>query len=101
MSYCSEGEQLLRGSKRMVRIPIRSRVPMQAWAVAGFITIVSAISSLLGGPDASVGTPRSGGVPVNDIHVVSARLPYSPHSVRPHDKLGEKINGTIDLLERL
>jgi hypothetical protein len=92
MSYCSEGEQLLRGSKRMVRIPIRSRVPMQAWAVAGFITIVSAISSLLGKPDASVGldwaravecTPRSGGAPVNDIHVARARLPNSSPAFDP------------------
>jgi len=54
MSCCSEGEQLLRGSKNMVRIPITSRIPMEAWVVAGFFTILSAISSLLGGSDASV-----------------------------------------------
>ena len=55
MSCCSEGEQLLRGSKHMVGIPIRSRIPLEVWIVAGFFTILSAISSLLGGPDASVG----------------------------------------------
>ena len=55
MSQRTEGVQLLRGSKGMVRIPVRSRVPMQAWAAAGFVTIVSAISSLLEGPHASVG----------------------------------------------
>jgi len=38
----------------MVRIPITSRIPMEAWVVAGFFTILSAISSLLGGSDASV-----------------------------------------------
>jgi hypothetical protein len=37
----------------MVSIPIRSRIPMEAWAIAAFITIVAAISSLLGGLDTS------------------------------------------------
>ena len=40
---------------QMVRIPIRSRVPMPAWAAAGLITIVSAISSLLVEPYTSGG----------------------------------------------
>jgi hypothetical protein len=39
----------------MVRIPIRTRIPMEAWAIAVFFTIVSAISYLLGGPDTPVG----------------------------------------------
>jgi hypothetical protein len=39
----------------MVRIPIRSRVPLQGWVLAGAFTILSVISSFLGGHDASLG----------------------------------------------
>jgi hypothetical protein len=39
----------------MVRIPIKTRIPLEAWIVAAVVTIVSTISSFFGGPDASVG----------------------------------------------
>jgi hypothetical protein len=39
----------------MIRIPVKSRIPLQGWALAGAVTILSAISSFLGGHDASVG----------------------------------------------
>jgi hypothetical protein len=39
----------------MVRIPVRSRIPLQGWAFAGAFTILSAISSFFGAHDVSVG----------------------------------------------
>jgi hypothetical protein len=38
----------------MVRIPIRSRVPLQGWVLAGSFTILSVMSSLLERPYASL-----------------------------------------------
>jgi len=52
---------LLRGraaaqrEQNMVSIPIRSRIPLEVWVAAGVFTILSAISSFLAGPEASVG----------------------------------------------
>jgi hypothetical protein len=53
VSCCSEGEQLLRGSKDMARIPMRGRVPVEGWVMAAVLTIMSIVSSGFGGPDAS------------------------------------------------
>jgi hypothetical protein len=39
----------------MVRIPFRSRIPLEVWIFAGFFAVISAISSLAGAHDASVG----------------------------------------------
>lgn len=38
----------------MARIPVRTRLPFEAWAVAAIVAIVSITSSLLGSLDASV-----------------------------------------------
>lgn len=53
MSCCFEGKQLLRGSKNMARIPMKTRVPVEGWVLAAVFTIMSIISSAFGGPDAS------------------------------------------------
>jgi hypothetical protein len=55
MSCCSEGGAAAQRELHMVRIPIRSRIPLQGWALAGAFTILSAISSFLGGHDGSAG----------------------------------------------
>ena len=39
----------------MFMIPIRTRIPVQIWALAAVCTIISTISSVLGTPGASVG----------------------------------------------
>lgn len=38
-----------------LRISIKSRIPLEAWIVAGVFAIASAISSIFGTPDAFVG----------------------------------------------
>jgi len=53
MSCCSEGKQLLRGSRNMARIPIKGRIPIEGWVMAALFTIMSIVSSAFGGPDAS------------------------------------------------
>lgn len=37
----------------MVRVPIKSRTPIEGWVVAAAFTVVSIVSSAFGGPDAS------------------------------------------------
>jgi hypothetical protein len=52
---------MLSGRANMVRIPIKgrlpikSRIPLEAWIIAAVFTISSAISSIFGAPDVSVG----------------------------------------------
>ncbi len=37
----------------MVRVPIKSRTPIEGWVLAAAFTIISIVSSAFGGPDAS------------------------------------------------
>jgi hypothetical protein len=66
----------------MARIPVKTRLPLKAWVVAALVTLVSTLSSLVGGTAVSVATNMPS--PVERCSdVVKASSFVGDHRTRP------------------